>query len=102
MNWLLPVTGYSFFDVWTLAHLAFWVFVGSSLWALKSNRWVALISCWAASYAWEIFEHFMAPQFPSIWKDPESWWNAWLSDPLTCVVGILSIWWLLDNRRRKD
>ena len=102
MNAFCCTTGYAFFDVWALVHLAFWVFVGSTLWALKTNRWAASLSCWAVSYGWEIFEHFMAPRYPEIWKDPESWYNSWVSDPLMCVIGVLGIWWLLDHRPRKN
>jgi len=100
MNWLLPITGYSFFDVWTLAHLAFWVFIGSTLWAFHLTRQASLLCGLGAAFLWEIAEHILAPTHPEIWKDPESWWNAWLSDPLTTVIGILAIYWLLDNRKR--
>jgi len=103
MDWLLPITGYSFCDVWTLAHLAFWVFVGSSLWGLRVNKWVALASCLALAFGWEVFEEFVAFRlWPDRWLDPESWWNSWISDPLTCFVGVLSIWYLLDNRPRRQ
>lgn len=100
MNKFIGITGYSFFDVWAIVHLAFWVFVGSTLWAFHINKWVAFWSCLVVAYAWEVFEHFMAPLYPNIWKDPESWWNSWLSDPLMCVIGVLGIWWLLDHRIR--
>lgn len=96
------MTGYSFFDVWTLVHTAFWIFVGSCLWGLKANKWIALASCFVVSLLWEVFEHFVAfPLWPDKWLDPESWWNSWLSDPLTCVVGVALIWWALDHRMRR-
>ena len=103
MKWLLPYTGYSFFDVWAIVHLSFWIFIGSNLWAfrLKINKWWALGVSVVVAYAWEVFEHFMAPKHPDIWLDPESWWNAFLSDPLMCIVGILGICWLLEHRPRK-
>jgi hypothetical protein len=94
------LTGYSFFDVWSLVHLAFWIFAGSTLWALHVNRWLALSSGLIAALMWEVLEHFMAPLHPEIWKDPESWWNAWLSDPLMCVVGVLGIYMFLNLRPR--
>jgi hypothetical protein len=101
-HWLLPITGYSFFDVWTLPHLAFWVFMGSSLWGLKVNKWVALFSCLLFAFGWEVFEELVAFRlWPDRWLDPESWWNSWISDPLTCVIGVLGIWYLLDNRPRR-
>jgi len=102
MGWILPITGYSFFDVWTLAHLAFWTFVGSSLWGLKINKWVALFWCMLLAFLWEGFEEFYAFRlWPDKWLDPESWWNSWISDPLTCVVGLLGVWYLLDHRPRR-
>ena len=100
MDWLLPITGYSFFDVWTLVHLAFWIFAGSTLWGFQVPKWLSLACSLAFAFAWEGFEHVMAPLHPAIWRDPESWWNSWLSDPLMCVVGVLGIWWLLDHRKR--
>jgi len=100
MSWLALTTGYSFLDAWSIVHLAFWIFVGSTLWALKVDWKPALICSLAVAFAWELFEHIMAPLHPEVWRDPESWWNAWLSDPLMCVVGVLGIWWLLDHRKR--
>ena len=100
MDWLAPITGYSFFDVWSIVHLAFWIFAGSTLWALCVKLPVASGCSLAAAYAWELFEHVMAPLHPDVWKDPESWWNAWVSDPVMCVVGVLGIWWLLNHRKR--
>lgn len=103
MNWFCCTTGYSFLDVWTLVHTAFWVFIGSCLWGLKINKWEAFSSCFVLSLLWEVFEYFVAfPKWPDHWLDPESWWNALLSDPLTCFVGVLTIWWLLDHRKRRQ
>lgn len=99
MNAFCCTTGYAFFDVWAIVHLAFWVFVGSTLWALHANKQWALAGSLGVSFVWEIIEHFMAPAHPEVWKDMESWWNSWLSDPLMCVVGVLGIWWLLDHRK---
>ena len=101
MDWLAFTTGYSFLDPWSIVHLAFWIFVGSTLWALHVKKFPSLIGSLIVAIAWEIFEHIMAPKHPEIWRDPESCWNAWLSDPLMCVVGVLGIWWLLDHRTRR-
>lgn len=92
MNWLIGKRGYSFFDWWSLVHFCFWVVVGSTLWACNTNEWFALAGCLVVAYLWEVFEYFMAPRHPKIWKSPESWWNSWISDPLMCVLGVLSIW----------
>jgi hypothetical protein len=38
-NWFWPVrTGITFFDVWTIFHLAFWVFMGSNFWVQRCLR----------------------------------------------------------------
>lgn len=96
------VTGVTFFDVWTLAHLGFWVVVGSSVWAFKVNKWLALFCCMLLAVAWELFEHFIAyPLWPNRWQDPESWVNSWISDLLMCFIAVLGIWYLLDHRRRR-
>jgi len=103
MDYFWPlVTGHSLLDVWTLAHLGFWIFVGSSLWALKVKKRTALIICMSVTIAWELFEYFVAFRlWPDRWQDPESWVNSLVSDPLTCVVGVLGMWYLLDRRRRR-
>lgn len=102
MSWFCCTTGADFLDVWTLAHLAFWIFVGSSLWGLKANKWIALGSCVAVAFLWEVFEYFIAFRcWPTHWLDPESWHNSLLSDPLTAVIGVLGMWWLLDHRSRR-
>lgn len=103
MNWFIGTTGYSFFDWWSLVHLSFWIFVGSTFWAFRTKvpKGLSYLICITVAYAWEVFEHFMAPRYPNIWLDPESWWNAWISDPLMCTVGFLGIWWALDHRKRR-
>lgn len=102
MSWLWPiVTGLTFFDVWTLAHLGFWVFVGSTLWALELNKRFSFVSCMLVAFGWEVFEKIAEYAWTSVWRDPESWYNSWLSDPLMCVVGFLGIWWMLDHRRKR-
>ena len=101
MDKICCITGYSFLDVWTLAHLGFWLVAGSTVRAFLPKFKIGMSACMIVAYGWEVFEHFMAPRFPNIWEDPESWWNSWISDPLMCLVGVALIWWLLDHRKRK-
>lgn len=100
MDWLYPIrTGRTFLDVWTIVHVCFWVYFGSLTWSFQLNRWFSMGLCLALAFAWEVFERIMEPKKPEIWLTPESWLNAWVSDPLTCVVGVLFIWYALDNWR---
>ena len=101
MKWLGFVTGYSFLDVWTAVHTSFWIFIGSTLWAFKISKRKAVIGCLLFSLLWEVIEAPLAHAYPRRWLDPESLWNAWLSDPLTSLVGVLLIWWMLDHRPRR-
>ena len=122
-DWLYGHTGFSFLDRWTVIHLAFWIFAGSLAWGFVHKaswgweRAVALGICLAVAYGWELLESYLAPQHPELWLNwftsqgsrflatcpqyapgchYESWWNSYLSDPLTCVVGVLFSWFLLD------
>jgi hypothetical protein len=95
------ITGITFLDVWTLPHLGFWIMTGSTIWALRVNKWWGFISCMTIAMAWELFEKVAEHRWPERWQDPESWINSWISDPLTCVVGYFGIWWLLDHRKRR-
>ena len=62
---------------------------------------MAVLSSWGVAMLWEGFEYFYAfPLWPDKWLDPESWWNSLGSDPLTALVGVMLIYWLLDNRKR--
>jgi hypothetical protein len=104
MGWLWGVVGKSFIDVWTLAHLSFWLFVGSLLWPVFSResfwsrpRMLAFGLCLIAAYGWELFERFAEKRWPQLWLHPESWLNSYVSDPLTTVVGVLGMMYLLDR-----
>lgn len=100
MNYFLPIrTGQTFFDVWTIVHIAFWVYFGSLTWSFQIPRLYAMLGCLGIAFAWEVFERIMEPKRPDLWLTPESWLNAWVSDPLTCVIGVLFIWYALDNWR---
>lgn len=124
MGWLYGHTGFSFIDVWALVHLTFWIFFGSCLWAGlrqkgREARIVALTACMVLAYGWEMSEAVFAPQYHGLWGDwflydgahyefacvswlpichYESWWNSWISDPLTCLIGVPLIWFLLDRK----
>ena len=100
-TWLWPVqTGKTLIDVWTVAHLAFWIFIGSTLWSLKwpSRPWL-MVGCLAAALTWEAFERWAEPRYPHLWLDPEAPINSYVSDLATVVVGLLVMWWLLDHWR---
>lgn len=93
-------TGESFIDYWTLAHLSFWIFIASSMWAAKISWKITLLSCISIALSWELFERFAEKRWPEIWQEPESVINAYGSDILTVPIAIL-IWWTLRKGDRK-
>jgi hypothetical protein len=101
MDWIWPIkTGRTFFDVWTIVHFSFWVFVGHIAWVFHWNRWYSMLCFIALAFIWEGFERYMEPRHPDLWQNPESWVNAYLSDGLfTCILGVLFIWYALDHWR---
>lgn len=88
MDWLVGRAGYAFLDYWTISHLGFWVVYGSTVAAVKLNRAIFAIFAVSGALMWELFERFAEKQWPTVWQSPESWWNAWISDPLTAVVSL--------------
>jgi hypothetical protein len=128
MDVIYGKSGFSFFDVWALVHFCFWVFFGSCVWAIdKKTKWgytriLSFFACLGLAFGWEGLESFLAPRMHERWGDWfiyegstfksectiwmencrfESWWNSWISDPLTCVVGVVLVWILLDNRKKR-
>lgn len=126
MGWFFGHVGFSFVDRWAVIHFAFWLFAGSVAWSLLRRwRWpwgrpVALLVCLVLALGWEVLEAFLAPRHPDLWLDwftyagskfggecavylpgchYESWWNSWASDPLTCILGVLLAWTMLDWRK---
>lgn len=88
MDWLVGRAGYAFLDYWVMVHLSFWIVTGSNIAAFKLNRAIFGMLSMSAALMWEGFERFAEPRWPTIWQSPESWWNAWISDPLTVVLGL--------------
>jgi hypothetical protein len=127
MDWFYGHTGFSFIDVWALVHFAFWVFFGSCVWIVdKKIQWgytriLFFFGSMGLAFGWEGFEAYLAPRNSGSWGDwftysgytygaacpqyiegchYESWWNSWVSDPLTCAVGVVLIFILLDRRQK--
>jgi hypothetical protein len=105
MSGLIGDTGKSFLDVWTIPHLAFWTFVGSVIWPFMKDsttnaRLAALAICLVLAYAWEAFEKVAEEKWPHLWLNPESWLNSMVSDPLTTVIGVWGMMFLLDRFAR--
>jgi len=100
MGGLWGHVGKSFLDYWTLAHLSFWFVYGSTVCALKVKRPFGLLAGLSIALSWEIFERFAERLWPTVWLSPESWWNAWISDPLTCVVAFLVASYGFDKWRK--
>jgi hypothetical protein len=99
VGWLYPVvTGKSFFDTSSIIHLAFWVFLGSCFAYGRISTLMAMVYMLAIAYTWEIFERFAEVKWPTIWLHPEGWLNAWVSDPLMGVLGVLVAYWLVKKQ----
>ena len=92
------VTGKTFFDTSTVIHLAFWIFFGScfaySRLAMVRTIAIAVV----VALAWEIFERYAELRWPLVWRHPEGWLNAWVSDPLTAIVGVWFAYWLVSKQ----
>jgi len=98
------VTGKSLFEVWSIAHLAFWIFVGSVIWPVWAKDWpwwphrvLTVLVCLVAAFAWEVFEKYAEVRWPDKWLHPESFINSWISDPLTTIIGVVGMMWMLDR-----
>lgn len=98
IEWI-GAAGKAAIDIWTLVHLSFWIFIGSCIWAVKADRWLSIMICMGLALSWEAFERVAEKQWPRLWLSPESWINAWVTDPLTCLVGMGFIFYALDNWR---
>lgn len=99
-SWLWPIrTGITVIDVWSIFHLCFWAYMGSNLWSFGWPIQRAIVVGVLLSFAWEFFERAAEAAWPHIWKNPEGFLNAYVSDPLTSVVGILFAYYALNHWR---
>ena len=95
--WLWPIrTGKTFFDRWTLVHLAFWYVVGANLSSQKVSWWVSFGIMIVGAYLWEAFEQEILEPRGKV-KFPEGKLNRWVSDPLMAVVGGGLGWWITNG-----
>jgi hypothetical protein len=91
-KWIWPIrSGQTFFDVWSVVHLAFWLVVGGNLEALHQiGKLPALglaYGCgFALSFGWEILERIL--ELNGLVKIPEGKLNRWVSDPLMALIGM--------------
>jgi hypothetical protein len=96
MRYFWPiVTGKTFFDGPSVFHLSFWIFMGSCFAYAKIPMKRAMAAMFIIAYAWEVFERFAEKKWPTVWLNPESWLNSYVSDPLTGVVGLLVAYYLV-------
>jgi hypothetical protein len=90
-------TGTSFFDRWSIVHLAFWFVACADMRA----RNVPALPYWlitvGVAYLWELFEWQVLE--PHGWvKHPESPINRWVSDPLMAVLAGFAAWFLMKGQ----
>jgi hypothetical protein len=96
---LIGTTGRSFFDVWTIVHVAFWLVFGANARAMGASRWLSLLIMFVGAAVWEVAERFGEKTWPNVWLHREVWYNSWISDIFFAgVIGVLIGWWLVDNQ----
>jgi len=82
MEWLWPIkTGRTFFDIWTIEHIAWWIFFSANLEVLwwKGRTWIGILFWLGLSISWEAIERiYFEPH--GLVKHPEVWFNSWVSD----------------------
>ena len=99
MKYLWPiVTGKTLVDTSTVIHLCFWVFLGSCFAYAKAPLHRAMFGSFFLAALWECFERIAEKKWPSYWQHPESWMNAWVSDPLTAFLGVWIAYWLVSKQ----
>ena len=98
MQWLMGVTGKSFFDTSSVIHFAFWIFIGSCVAYAKKPLSYAMAGMFVFAYAWEVFERHAEKKWPQYWLHPESWYNSYISDILMGVLGVWFAYWLVSRQ----
>ena len=77
-------------DWWAIPHIAFFIFIGSTISAFRPKWawWKHLLWFLPLAFGWEFAEHFLQRAYPDAWSNViEHWSNAWVLDPLTDLVG---------------
>lgn len=95
-NWLWPIrTGKTFFDVWSVVHLAAGLIIGADLFSQDWSLWKTFVGAVVLGYAWELVETFIEWKWPGVVKHPEGKLNRWVSDPWMVVAGAMLGAWLI-------
>jgi len=81
---LVGPVGESFFDIWTICHVASWLWFGYFVASQDWSFWGGLLYVGLpVAYAWELVETGVERGiFPGKVKRPEAAINRWISDPL--------------------
>lgn len=82
-------TGRTFFDAWTIVHIAFWLVVGANMGnpTLKISIWACWLTFIVGAVIWEVVEKFVVHQMLGWVAFPEVWYNSWISDILVAPLG---------------
>ena len=96
------------FDWWIIPHLAFFIWLGSTIgvkWP-KWSYWIHLLWILPVAFGWEIAEHLLQRAYPDAWSGViEHWANAWVVDPFSdwvgAVIGIAVGKWSKNRKLRK-
>ena len=76
-------------DIWTFVHLCSFVFIFSTVEAIKSLDWKwHILAILVVGLGWEVAEHFMQRANPEQWGGVvEHWVNAWVTDLAADTLG---------------
>lgn len=84
-------------DRWTLVHILLWSLFG--WWALRSKEAPLLVTLMCGlviGLAWEVMEMYIE----ILWGFREPFWNRWLFDPASDVLGTF-IGWMIARKINK-
>lgn len=96
-EWFWPIrTGETFFDVWSIVHFCTFLGFGATLQATKLPLWAVLLILLTLGFGWEVVERYV-PFIHMHVKNPESWLNSWISDPIIDMLGGGVGIWLIMN-----
>jgi len=76
----------SLFDLWSIVHFAFYLFLGASLVFITTKWRYLILVITACGVMWELFEHFIARPYIN-GATNEVFMNSWVGDLVSNFIG---------------